>query len=82
MELEFTMLGERGQAVIPKSIREKMPAPKGTMFSVVLVDKDTLIMKRIDKQKLLEEFRGLRASIKKKFSEAEIVEEIKKARSG
>jgi len=81
MEIEFTMLGERGQAVIPKSIREKMPATKGTVFTVVLVDKDTLIMKRVDKQKLLAEFRGLRESIKEKFSEVEIVEEIKRSRA-
>lgn len=80
MEVELTTLGERGQAVIPKSIREKMQAPKGTMFSVILVDKDTLVMKRIDKKKFLEDFKSLRDSIKTKFSEAEIVKEIKEKR--
>ncbi len=79
MEVELTTLGERGQAVIPKSIREQMQAPKGTIFSVVLIDKDTLVFKRIDKRKLLEDFRELRKSINKKFSEAEIVGEIKKS---
>jgi len=79
MEVELTTVGERGQAVIPKSIREQMPAPKGTLFSVVLVDKDTLVMRRVDKKKLLGEFRGLRASVAK-LSEAEIVGEVKKAR--
>jgi len=81
MEIELTTLGERGQAVIPKSIRDKMPAPKGTLFSVALVDEDTLIFKRVDRRKLLEDFRELRKSIVKKFSEAEIVGEIKKARN-
>jgi len=76
MEVELTTIGERGQAVIPKSIREQMPAPKGTLFSVVLVDKDTLVMRRVDKKKLLGEFKDLRASVKK-LSEAEIVGEIK-----
>ena len=80
MEVELTTLGERGQAVIPKSIREKMPAPKGTIFSVILVDKDTLVMKRIDKKKFLADFKSLRDSIKDKFSEAEIVREIKEKR--
>ena len=80
METELTTLGERGQAVIPKSIREKMAAPKGTMFNVILIDKDTLIMKRIDKKKLLEDFKSLRASITKKLSEAEIVKEMKEIR--
>lgn len=76
MEIELTTIGERGQAVIPKSIREQMPAPKGTLFSIALVDKDTLILRRVDKRKLLGEFKDLRASVKK-FSEEEIVAEVK-----
>ena len=79
MEVELTKIGERGQVVIPQSIREKMPAPKGTLFSIVLVDRDIIMMKRMDKKKLLKEFQDLRSSIKQKFKEAEIVEEIKKA---
>ncbi|MEK6903776.1 MAG: hypothetical protein AABW64_03970 [Nanoarchaeota archaeon] len=80
MNVELATIGERGQVVIPQAIREKMPAPKGTLFSVVLVDKDIIVMKRVDKQQLLGEFRALRNAIKKKFTEAEIVEEIKKTR--
>lgn len=80
IDIELTTLGERGQAVIPKSIRETMPAPKGTIFSVVLIDKDTIVMKRFDKRKLLAEFRDLRMSIKKKFSERAIIDELKASR--
>lgn len=80
MDIALTTVGERGQAVIPKAIRDKMPAPRGTMFSVVLIDKDTLVMKRFDKKKLLAEFKGIRASVERKFSDQEIVREIKKAR--
>lgn len=80
MDVALTTIGERGQAVIPKGIRDKMPAPRGTMFSVVLIDKDTLVMKRFDKRKLLAEFKGIRASVRRKFTDKEIVGEIKKAR--
>ena len=80
MEVEITTVGVRGQAVIPKAIREKMPAPKGTVFSVVLIDRDTLVMRRLDKRKLIGEFRGLRKSIRRKFADADIVNEIKRAR--
>jgi bifunctional DNA-binding transcriptional regulator/antitoxin component of YhaV-PrlF toxin-antitoxin module len=80
MKIELTTLGERGQAVIPKSIRDHMPAPRGTMFSVVLIDKDTLVMRRFDKRKLLAEFKDLRGSIRKKFGDREIVGEIKRTR--
>ena len=80
MNVELTTIGERGQTVIPKSIRDQMPAPKGTLFSLVLIDKDTLVMKRFDKRKLLAEFKDLRASVQKKFCDQEIVGEIKKSR--
>ena len=77
MDVELTTVGERGQAVIPKSIRDQMPAPKGTLFSIVMIDKDTLILKRVDKKKLLGEFRDLRASVQK-LKEADILAEIRK----
>ena len=80
MEIEMTTVGERGQTVIPKSIRDKMPAPKGTLFSVVLVDKDVLVMKRFDKRKFLTEFEDLRRSISQKFSDKNIVDDIKRFR--
>jgi bifunctional DNA-binding transcriptional regulator/antitoxin component of YhaV-PrlF toxin-antitoxin module len=80
MEIALTTVGERGQAVIPKAIRDKMPAPRGTLFSVVLIDKDTIIMKRFDQRKLLAEFKGIKASVKRKFSDKEIVGELKAAR--
>lgn len=80
MNVELTTIGERGQTVIPKSIRDSMPAPRGTMFSMVAIDKDTIVMKRFDKRKLLAEFKDLRASIQGKFSDNEIINEIKKTR--
>ena len=80
MDIEITTVGERGQAVIPKSIRDKMPIPRGTLMSVFLIDKDTLVLRRFDKKKLLGEFRDLRASIHKKFNEQDIVGEIKRTR--
>ena len=78
MHVELTTIGERGQVVIPRQIRDKMPAPKGTLFSVVLVDKDIIVMKRVDKQQLVGEFKTLRNAIKKKFTEEEIIAEVKR----
>jgi hypothetical protein len=43
-------------------------------------EKDTIVMKRFDKRKLLAEFRGLRASLRGKFSYQEIVNETKRVR--
>ena len=80
MDIELTTVGERGQTVIPKSIRDKMNTPKGTLFSVVMVDNDVLVMKRVERKTLLSEFKGLRDSLIRKFSDKEIVGEIKKYR--
>ena len=80
MNVELTTIGERGQVVIPQEIREKMPAPKGTLFSIILVDKDIIVMKRVDKQQLIGEFKTLRDAIKKKFTEEEIIAEVKRTR--
>ena len=80
MDIELTTLGERGQAVIPKSIRERMHAPKGTLFSVVMVDEDILVMKRIEKKHLVADFDKLRESIAHKFADKDIVGEIMKHR--
>lgn len=76
MDIELTSLGERGQAVIPKAIRDKMAAQKGTLFSVVMLDKDTLVLRRVDRKTLLGDFRALRASVRK-LSEADIEAEVK-----
>jgi len=80
MDIEFTTLGARGQAVIPKTLRDKMTAPTGTTFSVMLIDKDTLVMKRVNKARMWQEFQSFRNSIKKKLTEGEIVAEIKRMR--
>ncbi len=81
MDIKITSIGDRGQIVIPQSIRQKMHAQRGTSFSVALIDEDTLVIKKIDRTKLLGDFNKLRESIKKKFEEAELVEEVKKSRS-
>jgi len=80
MDIELTTVGERGQTVIPKSIRDKMQAPKGTLFSVVMVDNDVLVMKRVERKTLFADFGALRDSILRKFTDKEIVGEIKKHR--
>lgn len=76
MDVELTKLGERGQTVIPKSIREKIVAKKGTLFSVFLMDDDTIVLRRVDKRRFIEEHEDLKGKIKKIFSNAKIMEEL------
>ena len=76
MDVELTKIGERGQIVIPLSIRENIQAPKGTLFSIAMLDKNILVMKKVDRKELLADFNKLRASVKK-FGEAELIEKVK-----
>jgi len=74
--IETTKMSTRGQVIIPKDIREYIKAEENTIFTVVLLDKDTILMKKMDKKRLLEEFRKIRSSVKEKLSEEEIDNEI------
>ena len=75
--VETTKMSTRGQVIIPKDIRDYVNAEENTIFTVVPLDKTTILMKKMDKRKLLNEFRNIRRSIKQKLSEEEINNEIK-----
>jgi len=82
MEIETTKMSTRGQVIIPKDIRDYIHAGEGTLFTVVTLDEETLVMKRIDKSKLLQEFKNIRQRVKKKLNEEEILNEIREVRKG
>jgi len=75
--IETAKMSTRGQIIIPKDVREYIKAEENTIFTVVPLDKDTILMKKMDKKKLLEEFRNIRSGIKEKLSEEEIDNEIR-----
>ena len=77
--IDTAKMSERGQIIIPKDIREYIDARENTIFTIVPIDSDTIIMKKLDKDKLLNEFKNIRARVKK-LSQKEIEEEINKAR--
>ena len=70
-------MSTRGQVIIPKAIRDYIKAGENTIFTIVSISKDTILMKKMDKKKLLAEFRNIRNSIKEKLSAEEINNEIK-----
>lgn len=75
--IETTKMSTRGQVIIPKDVRDYISAEENTIFTVIPLDKDTILMKKMDKKKLLEEFRNIRNSIKEKLSTEEINNEIR-----
>lgn len=78
--IETATMSERGQIIIPKDVRDYIGAGESTIFTVMTLDKETIVMKKLDTAKLLEEFRGLRKSIKEKMTSSEIDEEIAEVR--
>jgi len=75
--IDTTKMSTRGQVIIPKDIREYLGVERDTIFTVMPLDKDTLIMKKMDKKKLLDEFRDIRTSVKGKLTSQEIDDEIR-----
>ena len=79
MSIETAKMSERGQIIIPKEIREGIGASTDTIFAVSTLDKDTIVMKRLNTKALVMEFRKLRNKAKKASSE-KIEAEIHEAR--
>ena len=75
MVIETAKMSERGQVIIPKEVREAVGASTDTIFAFGTIDKDTIVMKKLDTKSLIEEFRKLRSK-SKKISPEEIEEEI------
>lgn len=75
--IETTKMSTRGQVIIPKDIRDYINVSDDTIFTVMPLNKDTILMKKVDKKKLLQEFRKIRIGVKEKLSAEEIENEIK-----
>lgn len=78
--VETTKMSTRGQVIIPKGTREFTDSKRDTIFTVFPLNKETIVLKKLDRQKVVEEFRSLKAKIKSKLSEAEVNEIVHKTR--
>ncbi|MDO8564166.1 MAG: AbrB/MazE/SpoVT family DNA-binding domain-containing protein [Nanoarchaeota archaeon] len=78
--IETAKMSDRGQIIIPKNIREFIDASENTLFTLMPIDSNTIVMKKLDTKKIIAEFAEIRAKVKKKLSPKEINEEINKAR--
>ncbi|MBI4141325.1 hypothetical protein HY484_00190 [Candidatus Woesearchaeota archaeon] len=76
-EVETAKMSERGQIIIPKDVRDYVRASDSTIFTVMPLDRETIVMKKLDKTKLIEEFRNIRRSVREKLSPADINTEIR-----
>ena len=58
-------MSERGQIIIPKDIRNEVHASTNTIFIVSALDKDTIVMKKLDSDAWIKEFRQIRKRTRK-----------------
>ncbi len=79
-EIETAKMSERGQIIIPKDVRVYIGAGESTIFTIMTLDRGTIIMKKLDKMKMIREFRSIRAKVKEKLTPEEISREIEEAR--
>ena len=78
--VETTRMSTKGQLLIPKHIREFTNSGKNSLFTVVPLNSETIILKKINSSEMIKEFRKLRSEVKNKLSEDEINEIIHKVR--
>ncbi|MBS3121665.1 hypothetical protein J4434_02160 [Candidatus Woesearchaeota archaeon] len=79
-EIETAKMSERGQIIIPKDIREYIGATENTIFTIMPIDKETIVMKKLDKMKIIQEFKGIRKGVSEKLTTKEINREIAETR--
>ena len=63
--IETAKMSQRGQIIIPKDVRQDVDASTDTIFAVSSIDKDTIVMKKLDTRSLAAEFKRLRNKAKK-----------------
>lgn len=79
-EIETAKMSERGQIIIPKEVRDYIGAEESTIFTIMPLDRETIIMKKLDKLKIIQGFRRIRTEVKQKVTPKEINKDIEEAR--
>ena len=85
ISVEPAKMSTRGQIVIPQAVREKVKIGKDALFMVGAVDDETIILKKVDRQKIVSELLGMRKKILQRtggLSSKEIEDEIHAYRAG
>lgn len=78
--VETTKMSTKGQIVIPKETRELTESRENTIFTVLPLDRNTIVLRKLNRDEIAQEFRALRARVKEKISEAEVNALIRKVK--
>lgn len=61
--IEPAKMSTRGQIVIPQVVRDSLKVGKDALFMVGAVDENTIILKKVDHQKMMADFMKMRQQI-------------------
>ncbi len=78
--IETTRMSTRGQVIIPKRVRDATGSVAETLFAVSSFDDDTIVLRKIDRERLLQDFRNVRAKVQKRFPPSVIDAAVRAAR--
>jgi len=73
-------MSTKGQVQVPKEIRDFTNSTTNTQFKIMSLDRETIILKKLDRSEAIKEIDRIRARVKNKLSEGEINEIINKVR--
>ena len=76
--VETTKMSTKGQVSIPKGTRLFTESGENTLFTVFPLDRETIVLKKIDAEKAIREFRAIRARVKGKLPEEKANEIVHK----
>ncbi len=82
--IETTRMSTRGQLIVPRKTRAFTGSGMDTLFLVTPLDKNTILLKKMDTEHMLQEFQKIRASVKNHLSENavnELVHDVRHARA-
>jgi bifunctional DNA-binding transcriptional regulator/antitoxin component of YhaV-PrlF toxin-antitoxin module len=63
ISVEPAKMSTRGQIVIPQVVRERVKIGKDALFMVGALDDETIILKKVDRQKMVSELLSIRKKI-------------------
>ncbi len=66
MAIETATMSERGQIVIPKQIRDLVGAKENTLFSLMALEGDVIVMRKVNKEQLMGDLSGIQQQLTKK----------------
>ena len=79
--VETTRMSTKGQVIIPQKTRKFTHSERETLFVVTPIDRNTIMLKKMNTQQIVQELHNIRSRVKNKMTEGEINAVVHKSRA-